>query len=254
VESTQTRQVSPVNPIAPYQGGKRNLAKRIIKHIEATPHKLYAEAFVGMGAVFLRRSQQPRAEVINDINDDITTLFRILQRHYPQFLDTIKFQISGRAEFERLVNTNPDTLTDLERSARFLYLQRTAFGGKVNKAFTVDNDFVQANLDSNKVVIVDARIIQQAKGIAKHGMAERAGRIPGSINLPLGSLYMDDGVLKSPEELLWMLKKNGITPDKTVVTTCNTGQLAGSAFFILRYLGFENVKVHDASWVSWCDR
>ena len=133
-------------------------------------------------------------------------------------------------------------------------VKATTFGGKINKDFTVDNDFVQANLDSNKVVIVDARIIQQAKGIAKHGMAERAGRIPGSINLPLGSLYMDDGVLKSPEELLWMLKKNGITPDKTVVTTCNTGQLAGSAFFIFRYLGFENVKVHDASWVSWCDR
>ncbi|GAB4384951.1 MAG: hypothetical protein Kow0045_09850 [Albidovulum sp.] len=28
--------------------------------------------------------------------------------------------------------TDPDTLTDLERAARFLYLQRTAFGGKVS--------------------------------------------------------------------------------------------------------------------------
>ena len=35
-------------------------------------------------------------------------------------------------EFERLVATRPDTLTDLERAARFLYLQRTAFGGKVS--------------------------------------------------------------------------------------------------------------------------
>ena len=30
------------------------------------------------------------------------------------------------------MKTNPDTLTDLERAARFLYLQRTAFGGKVS--------------------------------------------------------------------------------------------------------------------------
>ena len=132
MESTQRRQVSPVNPIAPYLGGKRNLAKRIISHIEATPHKLYAEPFVGMGGVFLRRREHPRAEVINDINSHITTLFRILQRHYPQFLDTIKYQITSRAEFERLVKTNPDTLTDLERAARFLFLQRTAFGGKVS--------------------------------------------------------------------------------------------------------------------------
>ncbi len=133
-------------------------------------------------------------------------------------------------------------------------VKATTFGGTVNKELTADNEFVNANLDSNKTVILDARIIPQAKGLSKHGMAERAGRVPGSVSLPLGALYMDDGVLKTPEELLWMLKMNGITPDKTVVTTCNTGQLAGGAFFIFRYLGFEDVKVHDASWVSWCDQ
>ena len=70
--------------------------------------------------------------MINDINKEISTLFHILQRHYPQFLDTIKFQITSRSEFNRLIKTDPETLTDLERSARFLYLQRTAFGGKAS--------------------------------------------------------------------------------------------------------------------------
>jgi len=126
------------------------------------------------------------------------------------------------------------------------------FDGKPNPQFVTDNTFVQANLDKANVVILDARIITQAKGMIKHGAAERGGHIPGSVNLPLSSLYMDNGALKSPDELLWMLKKNGITPDKTVVTTCNTGQLAGSAFFMLRYLGFEDVRVHDQSWISWC--
>jgi DNA adenine methylase len=37
----------------------------------------------------------------------------------------------SRAEFERLAATDPATLTDLERAARFLYLQRTTFGGRV---------------------------------------------------------------------------------------------------------------------------
>ena len=63
---------------------------------------------------------------------------------------------------------------------------------------------------------------------------------------------MDNGELKSPEELLWMLKTNGITPEKTVVTTCNTGLQAGGAYFIFRYLGFPDVRVHDESWVSYC--
>ena len=62
----------------------------------------------------------------------MANLFRILQRHYVQFMDTIKFGITTRTEFERLIAVDPDTLTDLERAARFLYLQRTAFGGKVS--------------------------------------------------------------------------------------------------------------------------
>ena len=70
--------------------------------------------------------------MINDRGRDIANLFRILQRHYPQFLDTLRFQLTTRAEFKRLVRVDPDTLTDLERAARFLYLQRTAFGGKVS--------------------------------------------------------------------------------------------------------------------------
>lgn len=47
------------------------------------------------------------------------------------FLNCLKFQITSRREFDRLSRTDPTTLTDLERAARFLYLQRTAFGGKV---------------------------------------------------------------------------------------------------------------------------
>ena len=124
--------VSPTAPVAPWLGGKRNLAKRICAILDGTPCATYAEPFVGMGGIFLRRQARPRAEVINDRGRDIANLFRILQRHYPQFLDTLRFQLTTRAEFERLVATNPDTLTDLERAGRFLYLQRTAFGGKVS--------------------------------------------------------------------------------------------------------------------------
>lgn len=124
--------VAPTAPVAPWLGGKRNLAKRICALIDATPCTTYAEAFVGMGGVFLRRTSRPRAEVINDAGRDVANLFRILQRHYPQFLEVLRFQLTTRVEFNRLVATDPETLTDLERAARFLYLQRTAFGGKIS--------------------------------------------------------------------------------------------------------------------------
>jgi len=123
--------VAPVRPVAGYIGGKRQLARRLVEAISKTPHDTYAEPFVGMGGVFFRRTAMPRAEVINDRSGDVANFFRILQRHYPQFMDTLRFQISSRKEFERLQECRPSTLTDLERAARFLYLQRLAFGGKV---------------------------------------------------------------------------------------------------------------------------
>ncbi len=134
------RAVAPVRPAAAYIGGKRRLGEQLARRIEAVPHETYAEPFVGMGGVFLRRRAAPRREVINDVSRDVVTFFRILQRHYPQFMETLKFQIASRAEFERLAACNPDTLTDLERAARFLYLQRLAFGGKVSgRSFGVDS-------------------------------------------------------------------------------------------------------------------
>jgi DNA adenine methylase len=130
--ATPKTTVSPINPAAPYLGGKRNLAKRICQIIDADDHLTYAEPFVGMGGIFLRRRRQPRAEFINDRSQEIYTLFRILQEHYVAFLDLLRFQITTQSNFERLVRTEPATLTDLQRAARFLFLQRTAFGGKVS--------------------------------------------------------------------------------------------------------------------------
>ena len=129
MESSQT--VAPVSPVAPYVGGKRILAKRIVQRIEAIPHNIYAEPFVGMGGVFLRRRQAARVEVINDISRDVWGLFRVIQEHFAYFVDYLRFQLASRAEFERLRAIDPSTLTDIQRAARFLYLQRTAFGGKV---------------------------------------------------------------------------------------------------------------------------
>ena len=133
--------MSFARPVAPYVGGKRNLAKRLVARIDETPHNTYAEPFVGMGGVFLRRKRPVQGELINDYSRDVATFFRILQRHYVPFMEMMRFQLTTRAEFERLSATGPETLTDLERAARFLYLQRTAFGGKVSgRSFGVSLD------------------------------------------------------------------------------------------------------------------
>ncbi|KQU53214.1 DNA methyltransferase [Sphingomonas sp. Leaf339] len=157
--------VRPVSPAAPYIGGKRNLAQRVCTLIGSTPHKTYVEPFVGMGGVFLRRNRRPSAEVINDISGDVAGFFRILQRHYLALMDLLRWQITSRAEFDRLLAQDPDTLTDLERAARFLYVQRCAFGGKVaGRAFgvSVSNP---GRFDVTKLAVLLPEIHERLAGV-----------------------------------------------------------------------------------------
>lgn len=136
---TIMKPVAPVRPAAGYIGGKRNLAGRLVTLIETIEHDGYAEPFVGMGGVFLRRRSQPKVEVINDASGDVVTFFRVLQEHYAYFIDHLRFRVASRAEFERLRALPPERLTDLNRAARFLYLQRLAFGGNVEgRTYGVD--------------------------------------------------------------------------------------------------------------------
>jgi DNA adenine methylase len=160
-----TTEIRPVRPAAPYQGGKRNLAKRICAKIREIDHRTYVEPFVGMGGIFLRRDRQPPAEVINDISGDVANLFRIMQRHYQPFVDLLKWRITSRAEFDRLNRQDPSTLTDLERAARFLYLQRLAFGGKVvGRGFGIDRR-QPARFDLTKLEPMLADIHERLSGV-----------------------------------------------------------------------------------------
>lgn len=131
------KKVAPAAPVAPWLGGKKALYKTLIERIEVIDHKTYVEPFVGMGGVFLRRRFVPQCEVANDLNSEIINLFRVLQRFYPQLMDHMKYQITSRREFERLRKKDPSTLLDIERAARFLYLQKIAFGGQHDGVFGV---------------------------------------------------------------------------------------------------------------------
>ena len=94
--------VKPLKSIVSWVGGKRRLAPAIVTRINALPHTLYAEVFVGMGSVFLARDRKPKAEVINDRSGDVTNLFRIAKHHPQALVDDLRLALASRAEFQRL--------------------------------------------------------------------------------------------------------------------------------------------------------
>ena len=117
-------------PLAGWMGGKSLLAKRIIERMPE--HKCYVEPFAGAAWVLFRKPEST-VEVVNDINKEIITLYRCLQWHLEEFVRYFKWVLVARDEFERLKLANPETLTDIQRSARFYYLQQSCFGGIIHK-------------------------------------------------------------------------------------------------------------------------
>ena len=118
-----------------YLGGKSLLADKIIPMIP--PHTCYCEVFAG-AAWILFKKEESVVEIINDINTDLVTLYRVVKHHLEEFIRYFKWVLIARDEFERFKKERPDTLTDIQRAVRFYYLLRMGFSGQVrNHTFGV---------------------------------------------------------------------------------------------------------------------
>ena len=117
------------SPIIPWIGGKRRLADRILPLFP--PHDCYVEAFAGGAALFFLRPPPAKCEILNDANGDLVALYRVVQNHLQEFVRQFEWALSSRQLFDWLQATPPETLTDIQRAARFFYLQHHAFGGRV---------------------------------------------------------------------------------------------------------------------------
>lgn len=118
-------------PVLAWPGGKRRLAKKLIPIITSRPHTCYVEEFAGGGSMFFLR-QPAEVEVLNDVNGDVVNLYRVIKNHLDEFIKQFRFAINSRQVFEWTKDTPPHVLTDVQRAARFLYVQKLAFGGKVS--------------------------------------------------------------------------------------------------------------------------
>jgi DNA adenine methylase len=115
-------------PIVPWMGGKRRLADLLIPRFP--PHKCYVEVFAGGAALYFLR-HPAEVEVINDINGELVNLYRVVKHHLEEFVRQFKWALSSREIFKWMQDAPPAGMTDIQRAARFYYLQHHCFGAKV---------------------------------------------------------------------------------------------------------------------------
>jgi DNA adenine methylase len=71
-------------------------------------------------------------EVVNDLNGELVNLYRVVQNHLEEFIRQFKRALSSRQVFKWMQDANVDGMTDIQRAARFYYLQQQAFGRKID--------------------------------------------------------------------------------------------------------------------------
>lgn len=80
-------------PILRWPGGKSRMLPRLLPLLP--PHTLYCEPFAGGLAVLLAKGRSP-AEVVNDLNGDLVSLYRCAQYHLDALISEVEFTISSR--------------------------------------------------------------------------------------------------------------------------------------------------------------
>jgi len=112
------------HPLIRYHGGKFRLANWIISQMPN--HTCYTEAFGGAAGVLL---QKPRAyaEVYNDLDGDITNLFRVLRNpeKRDQLIEQLILTPYSREEFE---NAWSVAATEVEQARRTIIRAQMGFG------------------------------------------------------------------------------------------------------------------------------
>jgi thiosulfate/3-mercaptopyruvate sulfurtransferase len=117
----------------------------------------------------------------------------------------------------------------------------------------VNGDYILNHLNDTDIALLDARSPQEFSGEKRY--AERAGHIPGAVNIEW-TAFMDQGRnlrLKPEAELRRMLEDKGFTTDKTVVACCQTHHRSAHTWFVLNYMGYR-ARGYEGSWSDWGNR
>jgi len=108
----------------PWMGGKSRQARNLSQLLPQ--HSCYVEVFSGAANLLLTK-EPAGTEVLNDINNELVTLFRIVRWHPRELIHQMQYFTHNRVDY---YDYKTETgLTDIQKAARYLLRLKAAFGG-----------------------------------------------------------------------------------------------------------------------------
>ena len=129
------RDVPLCYPFVKWAGGKTQLLPILNKHIPSAFNR-YFEPFLGGGAMFFFLSSKNLqfSSYLSDINEELINAYKVVKDKVEQLISLLKYHEAEYKKspyeyyYELRANIKP-SLTDVERAARFITLNRTCYNG-----------------------------------------------------------------------------------------------------------------------------
>ncbi|MFZ0389181.1 MAG: Dam family site-specific DNA-(adenine-N6)-methyltransferase [Calditrichia bacterium] len=121
-----------IKPFLKWAGGKTQLIPELSKYIPTSFNK-YIEPFIGGGAFFFYLN--PEKATISDSNEELIITYKAVRDNVEEIIEILDGYYNEETFFYKIRALNPNKLSDTERAARLIYLNKTCFNGlyRVNK-------------------------------------------------------------------------------------------------------------------------
>jgi thiosulfate/3-mercaptopyruvate sulfurtransferase len=126
---------------------------------------------------------------------------------------------------------------------------KAEFKAEPNPQMVCTLDQVKSRIKKPDTVILDARSPEEYTGAV--AQSKKGGHIPGAVNIEWKNNLTEAGTFKTAAELRRLYEQAGITPNKEVVTYCQSGGRASHTLFVLRLIGFDKSRNYYGSWLEW---
>lgn len=116
----------PLEPLIRWAGSKKKLIPLLKANTPKTFNK-YIEPFCGSACLYF--SLRPTKAVLSDINEELIVSYKTIKKDSKKISERLLGVEKCKTEYLRLRELDPSTLDEVERSYRFIYLNRFCFNG-----------------------------------------------------------------------------------------------------------------------------
>ncbi|OPX89803.1 MAG: Modification methylase DpnIIA [Pelotomaculum sp. PtaB.Bin117] len=120
-----------LGPFLKWAGGKRQLLPEIRRLIPLS-YKTYFEPFVGAGAVLF--DIQPDKAVINDINDELINVYKVVRDNLAELIEDLSKHANSKEYYYQIRDLDKkkerfNNLSSVKKASRIIYLNKTCYNG-----------------------------------------------------------------------------------------------------------------------------